>query len=32
LEIIEATDAEGRVFSKQEMEALYDKWKSLGEP
>lgn len=32
LETIEATDAEGKVWSSQEMEAMYNKWKSLGEP
>lgn len=32
LELVEGSEAEGRVFSKQEMEALYEQWKSLGEP
>lgn len=32
LEIIESTNGEGKIFSKQDMNALYEKWKSLGEP
>src|SRR5262245_12010146 len=32
IRIIEATGAEGKVWSKEEMDKFYDKWKSLGEP